>query len=233
MSDVDVFIPAYTYVEITYQSGLNDKDAIIVRASSLSGCPMQANEVSNGVPFSDRTKGYFLQGTALHYFREKLSTPDFSLEREKRFWIKHPTEKLFITGKMDHILMDECGPYLLDFKGVERGAFYMKLKDGIPDNYMRQLNIYKYIYYVINGVDLRTGCIQFVNRANRREHIQISQDLASLEDCEAIVMNHPFILFKLGKISEERFMQKVKEYSDEFPVFCKDKYCSFSCPCKM
>jgi len=226
-SDLAIFVP---FFHDPGNAGGNieelKKDRTMFRSSSLSGCPKQYVEVINGAVFPDENKRYFLRGTKTHYFREKLTRPGTMLELETRWYVFHPTKPYYITGQLDAMVLDEKGPYILDYKSAKFGAFYYKLK-GMPDNNKRQLGIYNYIFYCNNGVDNRECAIRFMDKDNPRQHIQIAAIIPTLAETEKFLLEHPAINYVMDgdlnalKVGTFRF-------NKEFPFFCNG-YCGMHC----
>jgi hypothetical protein len=228
----DLFVPSLieSSLEEYNEQKLKDPKTILLRASTLSSCPKQAVLISNGETYSEQTQQFFIRGKRLHYFREKLTNVGIPLHKEEDFYICTPDKKIFFKGKMDLISLDDRGVFLLDYKTTGPGSFFFKIKEGIQNNNFTQLCIYKYLFYVITGVEIIEGGIQYVDEDNSRHFLQITVTLASLSECQSFLLTHPVLRYLKKELTEDQLYEEAKKYIDQFPYFCN--YCGFA-KCRM
>jgi len=226
LSDVaNIFIPEFE----TINKEDIPKNALIFRSSSLAGCFSQSYRIMNKLgDHSDSSKRYFINGTKIHYFRDKLTIPAYPLHKEDDYYIYNKKNNYYVKGQMDFIGLDELGVFILDYKSTSLKSFIYKLNKGMPDNNYNQLSTYKFIYYVHCGVDVEWGVIRYIDRGNIRNSMQISSQLKSLKECQDFILNHPLILYTLKKINKLKFKEYLEEYNKKNKFMCQKLYCGFN-----
>ena len=205
-----------------------DPNPIHLAPTEMGKCPIQlTDKKENGKKFNytEKILEIFKKGTRIHhnegiYRKGGRGTLDIELHMTV---IKRSLDMIF-SGYADFIMIDEKGLYGEDLKSCARNAFYHFNKEPNSFTEKIQLSAYRWLYYVVFGVDIERWIITKVDRDEPRNRMSLLIETYTPEQMEEFILGHPSILSILGKkLSEEAFLREAKKIIKKARWLCR--YC--------
>lgn len=132
-----------------------------------------------------------------------------------------------LKGTPDVRRVDFRGLYIEDYKGIilKSGSlkdFYVKQKEFPDPKVVKQISVYNYMLYVVDGLDCRRGVITYFDKLNPRNRLSGEANLLTLAETERFIIGHPLYQPGNKKILDER----TNEYRTKNTWNCDDRWCA-------
>lgn len=189
-------------------------------------------------PLTDELSEIFDLGNEIHEEDEELTRGSRNIIGcEEYMRIIHESERYGLSGLLDYHKYNFHTAYIEDLKSTSKGGFYFFLREGVNNDYKKQLSGYAYLKYIHTGVWRNIGVITKIDKENPLNRISLSTELFTKEQMRDFYACHPVILAKLGDITEEKLInicaQKIIRENEKDPLkWWKCRNCQYNegCP---
>jgi hypothetical protein len=209
------------------QNGDRLNTAFRLSPTDLGKCPFIIEKKKKGTrdkEITDQLQEIFNIGNEAHQLEGIYRYGMRGLcETEYRLQIYAPEEHVIFTGYIDFIMVDNKGLYIEDLKTANRNAFYFFNKDA--ENYYERIQVsgYRFLYYIIHGVDIPRAVITKIDRDNFRNRMSLEIEPHKPELTERIILTHPTFLYMKGDIDTKQFYKMTEVFIRESRWLCN--YC--------
>lgn len=168
-------------------------------------------------PITDALSDIFDDGNEVHEEDEELTKGARNILRCEDYmrivYIPDGIPLWGVAGLLDYDKFCWQFPYIEDLKSTSFNGLYFFLKEydkkeGVKKDYKIQMSIYKFMKYVIFGVKRKFGVITRIDKECITNRISLTTPLYEIADMFKFLTNHPVILCKIGKITEEQLIQR-------------------------
>ena len=194
-----------------YEESSPRPDKMSIHVSDLVGCGLRSwYRVTKKMPepISDRSQKNFFMGHLIH--------EEVILSEENELYMQGNIETMEVdctdsaqrlVGSMDNVMEIDGELVIVDTKTCFRLP-----KDSMPDSYIKQLNLYKLLYFIETGVEVKKGAILWLEKMS-----SLANHKAEVIDLDDLVDIRKFALDKINVITGDN-----QPESEEFK-WCK--YC--------
>ncbi|MFW9878646.1 MAG: hypothetical protein ACFFG0_36665 [Candidatus Thorarchaeota archaeon] len=169
---------------------------------------------------TDELSAIFDDGNETHEEDEELTEGARNIIRKEDYmrivYIPDGEPIWGIAGLLDYDKFCWKFSYIEDLKSTSFNGLYFFLKEydqkeGVKFDYKIQISIYRFMKYVIYGVKRKLGVITRIDKDCITNRISLTTPLFKINYVNDFLVNHPVILFKIGKITEKELIKRTIE----------------------